>query len=129
MKAKRPRILALLTGSALAALLAAPSATNATIHEIVAAYCSGGGKGAIGDDGFLEPKGVSTNPRNFAQPVISNGAAVIERPPPDVRAVIGDSPAAKFPAGTVIVDTITAEFLSVSQADHPSADHCRNLNG
>ena len=79
------------------------------IHEIVAAYCSGGGHGAIGDDGFLEPKGVSTpGTRNFAQPVISNGAAVIVSPPPNLRAVIGDSPAAKFPVGTVIVDTTTS---------------------
>ena len=130
MKAKTPRILALLTGSALAALLAAPSATNATIHEIVAAYCSGGGVGAIADDGFLEPKGVSTpGTRNFAQPVISNGAAVIVSPPPNLRAVIGDSPAAKFPVGTVIVDTTTLEFLAVSQSNHPSAEHCKNLRG
>jgi hypothetical protein len=128
MKAKTTRIAAFLTGSAIAALLAAPSATNATIHEIVAAYCSGGGHGAIEDSGFLEPKGVSTpGTRNFAQPVVSNGAAVIERETP-IRAVIGDSPAAKFPEGTVIVDLATFEFLSVSQAVHPSAEHCKALN-
>ncbi len=130
MKAKTPRIAAFLTGSALAALLAAPSATNATIHEIVAAYCSGPGHGAIGDDGFLEPKGVSDPlKRNFAQPVRSNGAAVILSPPPNVLAVIGSSPAAKFPEGTVIVDVATETFLQVSQANHPSAEHCKNLRG
>jgi hypothetical protein len=130
MKAKKTRIAAFLGGSALAALLGVPSATNATIHEIVAAYCSGGGHGAIEASGFLEPRGVSDpTKRNFAQPVVSNGAAVVLQGPPNVLAVIGDSPAAKFPEGTIIVDVANATFLQVSQANHPSAENCRNLRG
>jgi|ERR671922_1627851 hypothetical protein len=95
-------------------LATAPAATPA-IHEMVAAYCSGGGHGAIGADGFLEPPGISDPTREtFARPVERNG--VVEFP------FITDKPAAKFPAGTNVLT------LSVSQADHTSAQHCRALN-
>jgi hypothetical protein len=94
-------------------VMAAPS--QGAIHEMVAAYCSGGGHGAIDAEGFLEPPGI-TDPskQNFAQPVTSNG--VVEFP------FITDRPAAKYPAGTNVLT------LDVSQADHPSAAHCKALN-
>jgi len=122
------RVSALLSGTALAAFLAVPSVSHSTVHEIVAAYCSGGGKGAILANGHLEPPGVSDPAkRNFAQPVVSNGAAVIVSGDP-LRAEIGSSPAAKYPQGTVIVDLATMQFLSVSQANHPST-HCAKFPG
>jgi hypothetical protein len=97
-----------------AGLLAAAPA-NGAIHEMVAAYCSGGGHGAIGSDGFLEPPGITDfDKKNFAQPVESNG--VVEFP------FITDAPAAKFPEGTHVFT------LDVSLADHPSAEHCKALN-
>jgi hypothetical protein len=127
MKTKRPRLSALFTGSALAAFLAAPSATNAAIHEMVAAFCSGGDVGVIGANGFLEPPGI-TDPtkRNFAQPVVSNGAAVVVSENP-LRVEIGSSPAAKYPEGTVVVDLATFTFLAASQSQHPST-HCTNFS-
>jgi len=127
MTAKGPRISALCAGTAFAALLAAPSAPNAAIHEMVAAFCSGGGVGVIEANGFLEPPGI-TDPtkRNFAQPVVSNGAAVVVSEDP-LRVVIGSSPAAKYPAGTVVVDLMTFTFLAVSQSQHPST-HCKNFS-
>jgi hypothetical protein len=93
--------------------MAVPS--QAAIHEMVAAYCSGGGHGTINADGFLEPPGISDpSKKNFARPVFANG--VVEFP------FITDRPAAKFPAGTDV------RTLDVSQADHPSAEHCKALN-
>lgn len=96
-------------------LLATAPAATPLIHEMVAAYCSGGGHGAIDADGFLEPPGIS-NPaeKNFAQPVGSNGVVAFP--------LITDRPPAKFPAGTNVLT------LDVSQADHPSAAHCKALN-
>jgi hypothetical protein len=108
-------VVAAATGMSLAAALPA----SATIHEQVAAYCSGGGHGAIGADGFLEPPGISDPTKgNFAQPVLSDGVVVIGPTGP----VITNRPPAKYPAGT---NPLT---LTVSQADHPSAQHCRALN-
>jgi hypothetical protein len=94
-------------------LAAAPSASPA-IHEMVAAYCSGGGHGAIGSDGFLEPPGITDmSKRNFAQPVTSNGVVAFP--------LITNRPPAKFPAGTNVLT------LNLAQADHPSAEHCKAL--
>ena len=104
-------LLALLTAGALAGTAPASGA----IHEMVAAYCSGGDHGAIDGAGFLEPPGITDmSKRNFAQPVRSNG--VVEFP------LVTDAPAAKYPEGTNVLT------LDVSQADHPSAEHCRALN-
>jgi hypothetical protein len=107
----RLALLALLAAGALAGT--APA--NGAIHEMVAAYCSGGGHGAIDAAGFLEPPGITDmSKQNFAQPVESNG--VVEFP------LVTDAPAAKFPEGTNVLT------LDVSQAEHPSAEHCKALN-
>ena len=96
-------------------LLALSVPAFGTIHEMVAAYCSGGGHGAIGEDGFLEPSGVSDPTKgNFAQPVLSNGVVVIG----DTGPVVTDDPAAKFPAGS--------SPFALPAPDHPST-HCAAL--
>jgi len=78
-------------------LVAISSSASAAIHEQVAAYCSGGGHGAIGEDGFLEPPGITDfSKKNFAQPVLANGVVVITETGP----VVADHPASKFPAGS-----------------------------
>lgn len=118
----------LLAGSAVAALLAVPATASATIHEIVAAFCNGGGVGVTSPDGHLAAPGVSDPTKsNFAQPVSSNGATVIVNPPPLIRVEIAGSPSAKYPEGTVVVDAATMTFLQVSQSDHP-ATHCKNFS-
>jgi hypothetical protein len=120
-------IASLLGGSTLAAVLGTPVTSDAAIHEMVAAYCSGGGVGAIEANGFLEPPGV-TDPtkKNFARPPTASGAVVVVNPDP-LLVEIGTSPNAKYPAGTVVVDLATFTFLQVSQADHPST-HCKNFS-
>lgn len=107
----RIALLALLVAGALAGTTPA----NGAIHEMVAAYCSGGGHGAIGADSFLEPPGITDmSKHNFAQPVESNG--VVEFP------LVTDAPAAKFLEGSNVLT------LDLSQVDHPSAEHCKALN-
>jgi hypothetical protein len=102
--------------------------TQAAIHEIVAAYCSGGGvgNGVITDEGFLEPPGISDpTESNFAKPVMASGA--VTAPDADGIVHISDKPNTKFPEGTEVVDLSPpppTSLLQVSEADHPSAEHC-----
>jgi hypothetical protein len=111
---KRAAALVALVAALTLSALAASAVANGAIHEMVAAYCSGGGHGVIGSDGFLEPPGIEDMSKpNFARPVNANG--VVEFP------LITDRPAAKYPAGTNVLT------LDVSQADHPSAAHCAAL--
>ena len=63
---------------------------------MVAAYCSGGGHGAIDANGDLEPPGLLDG-KNFAQPVISNGVVAEVGGLP----IVQDHPAAKYPAGSI----------------------------
>jgi hypothetical protein len=64
-----------------------------------------------GDDGFLEPPGI-TDPteKNFAQPVLSNGVVEITASGP----VVTDDPAAKFPEGS--------SPFALPAPDHPSTN-------
>lgn len=96
-------------------LLALASPAQSAIHEQVAAYCSGGGHGAINEAGFLVPPGISDpTEKNFAQPVLSNGVVEITATGP----VVTDAPAAKFPEGS--------SPFALPAPDHPST-HCDAL--
>ena len=109
------RRLAYVIGTCCVALCVLATPAHAAIHEQVAAYCSGGGHGAIDDAGFLEPPGI-TDPTegNFAQPVFSNGVVEIGPTGP----VVTDHPAAKYPAGS--------SPLALPAPVHPST-HCTAL--
>jgi hypothetical protein len=102
--------------------------THAAIHEIVAAYCSGGGHGVIGDDGFLEPPGVTDPTKsNFAKPPGASGAVVVLDPPPAPIVIeVTDKPNAKITPGVYVV---TAGELGIEDVDHPSAEHCPKFPG
>jgi len=105
---------ALLTGAAVALFAAAPMTGSAVIHEIVAAYCSGGGKGIITEAGELEPRPLTLfGTQTFARPVIASGAVVDGAPP-----TVSSKPNTKFPEGTSVFDA------TASNSDHPSAAHC-----
>jgi hypothetical protein len=109
---------------ALASLILAFAATmvssvpaDAAIHELVAAYCSGGGVGVINNNGFLEPPGVTggSQGNNFARPALSTGVVVGTFP----NLTIGSSPAAKYQPGTNVLTG-----LNSSTVNHPSAANC-----
>ena len=86
---------------------------DAVIHEIVAAYCSGGDVGAIDEDGFLEPRPLAEfGSKTFAKPVLASGAV-----DPNTLQVT-DKPNAKFAEGS------DALALTSDDADHASAQHC-----
>lgn len=109
------RRIAVLAGMVLLLLAALASPAQAVIHEQVAAYCSGGGHGAINEGGFLVPPGISDpTEKNFAQPVLSNGVVEITATGP----VVTDAPAAKYPEGS--------SPFALPAPDHPST-HCNAL--
>jgi hypothetical protein len=88
--------------------------SEAAIHEIVAAYCSGGGVGVIGEDGHLRPPPITTfgHPA-FAKPVIASGAV-----DPGTFTVT-DKPNTKYKEGSDIF------ALDSTNVDHASAERCR----
>ena len=93
------------------ALVQSSGRAEAVVHEIVGAYCSGGGVGVIGTDGDLEPPGLAggsnANANNFAKPVIVSGAV-------DVGTfTTTDKPNLKYPAGVSV-------FGPLGTPDHPS---------
>ena len=108
--------------------IAEQSSTNAAIHEIAAAYCSGGDHGVIDEDGFVEPTpledAAGTTPsagHAFAKPVLSSGAVEVVFP----NVLITDKPNTKFEEGTVAVNLVTGTSeMGAATADHPSAAHC-----
>jgi hypothetical protein len=103
---------AIAAGAALAVLATAPMPAHAVIHEIVAAYCSGGNTGAINASGELLPRGLlRVGEQSFARPVIASGAVA-----PDLT--VTDKPNTKFPEGTSVFEA------TPSKSDHPSAAHC-----
>jgi hypothetical protein len=109
------RRVAVLAGMVLLLLAALPSPAHAVIHEQVAAYCSGGGHGAINEAGFLVPPGISDPTEdNFAQPVLSNGVVEIT----DGVPLVTDAPAAKYPEGS--------SPFALPAPEHPST-HCNAL--
>jgi hypothetical protein len=106
------RILAVLTLLALGVTRPWTETVGAdpAIHEIVAAYCSGGDVGVIDSDGFLEPPPISTfGSPTFARPVIASGAV-------DAGTLtVTGKPNARFAEGTSVF------ALSAATLDHPSA--------
>ena len=120
---KRTTLLVSATSAATAIMLTmTPGTAGAVIHEQVAAYCSGGGHGAINDLGELEPPGISDmTKKNFASPVLHNGVVVFDAV--TGLPVVSDRQPAKFPAGT---SAITGANVETTDPDHPSA-HCNAL--
>ena len=114
MIARKTSLVGIVVALVLSAIPAfSPSPAHAVIHEIVAAYCSGGDHGVITASGELEPPPLADPARpNFARPVIASGAV-------DVGTLtVTDKPNAKFPEGTSVFAAVAAN------SDHPSAAHC-----
>ena len=97
-------------------LLGSPA--GATVHEITAAYCSGGGHGNF-DGNAVDPPGLDkVGTQSFARPVLASGAVVIGATGPATT----DRPQVKVVAG---LDATTFELTSET-IDHPS-EHCNAL--
>lgn len=109
--------------AALAVLAALALPAGAVIDEMVAAYCSGGGHGAIDGDGLLGPPGLIDDTKNsFAAPVLHNGTFTDDDGDPTFP-FIGTGKAAKFPAGTFFMGLDPG-----ADSLHPSALNCKALD-
>ena len=94
----------------------APS--GATVHEITASYCSGGGHGNF-DGNAVDPPGLDkVGTQSFARPVLASGAVVIGATGP----VTTTRPQVKVQAGL----DATSFVLDPTTIEHPS-EACRAL--
>ena len=108
--------------AALAVFAALALPAGAVVDEIVAAYCSGGDRGAINAEGLLGPPGLSDmSKRSFAAPVLHNGT-FSDGAGGSTFPLIGKGKAVKYPELTNIFTLDPA-----TEANHPSALHCKAL--
>lgn len=100
-------------GVALVGLTGSPA--GATVHEITAAYCSGGGGGAF-DGNAVDPPGLGVfGSKQFAKPVIASGAI-------DATLHTTGAPQVKVQPG-LFAPTLVLDATTI---DHPS-EHCAAL--
>jgi hypothetical protein len=109
--------LVLLAGMALPA--------SATIHEIVASFCSGGNSNVF-------PPGQSAFGRNsFLRALQASGAVTIRTDTPTAGAITidynNDAPAGKFVGNDEFFEVIPGVFIEVLDPDHAAFDHCTNF--
>jgi len=102
------------------ALMVTALPAGAVIHEIVAAYCSGGDVGVIDPSGELLPPPIAEfGTDTFAKPVSVNGAVDFgDGTFPTFT--IGSSPSAKWDEGTFL------SALDLTDPDHES-ENCAAL--
>jgi hypothetical protein len=119
----RARIAA--TVLACTALLATVAPASATIHEIVASFCSGGNSNVF-------PAGQSAFGRtSFLRALQATGAVTIIPNTPTTGAITldynNDAPAGKFEGHDVFVEAVPGIWVEVLEADHAAFDRCTNF--
>lgn len=116
-----------LAATALATLLiggmAAPAA--ATIHEIVASFCSGGNSNVF-------PAGQSAfGSQSFLRALQASGAVTIRPDTPTAGAITidynNDARNGKFTGSDVFIEAIPGVWIEVLEPDHAAFDHCTNF--
>ena len=110
---------------AVAALLAMAAPASATIHEIVASFCSGG-------NGNVFPAGQSDFAKHsFLRALQASGAVTVLPNTPTPGAITldynNDAPAGKFSGGDVFIEVIPGVWIEILEPDHVSFDHCTNF--
>jgi hypothetical protein len=121
----RPRTGVAAAVLSIAALLAMVAPASATIHEIVASFCSGG-------NGNVFPPGQSDFASNsFLRALQASGAVTILPNTPTTGAITldynNDAPAGKFTGSNVFVEAIPGVWVEVLDPDHAAFDHCTNF--
>jgi hypothetical protein len=121
----RPRtgIAATLLATALVVGLVAPA--SATIHELVASFCSGG-------QGNVFPPGQSTaGTQSFLRALQASGTVTVYPDTPTAGAITvdynEDSPAGKFSGNEVFFEVVPGVWIEVLEPDHLAFDHCTNF--
>jgi hypothetical protein len=120
---RRTGIAATMLAAGLLAGMAAPA--SATIHEIVASFCSGG-------NGNVFPGGQSAFGRqSFLRALQATGAVTVRPNTPTVGAITidynNDAPAGKFVGNDVFFEVIPGIWIEVLEPDHVAFDHCTNF--
>jgi hypothetical protein len=113
---------ALLAGALLVGVIAPASAT---IHEMVASFCSGG-------QGNVFPPGQSNfGSASFLRALQASGTVTVLADTPTPGAITvdynNDAPAGKFSGNDVFFEVIPGLWIEVLEPDHVAFDHCTNF--
>jgi hypothetical protein len=113
---------ALLAGALLVGMIAPASAT---IHEIVASFCSGG-------QGNVFPAGQSNfGSQSFLRALQASGTVTVLADTPTPGAITvdynNDSRAGKFSSNDVFFEVVPGIFIEVLEPDHVAFEHCTNF--
>jgi hypothetical protein len=117
---RRSGAAALLLATAALAGMVAPA--SATIHEIVASFCSGG-------NGNVFPPGQSDFAKaSFLRALQASGAVTVLPNTPTAGAITldynNDAPAGKFSGDDVFIEAIPGVWIEILEPDHAAFDHC-----
>ena len=107
------------------ALVGMTAPASATIHEIVASFCSGGNSNVF-------PGGQSDfSKHSFLRALQASGAVTILPNTPTAGAITldynNDARAGKFTGSDVFVEAIPGVWIEVLEPDHAAFDHCTNF--
>ena len=110
---------------ACALLVGTVAPASATIHEMVASFCSGG-------NGNVFPSGQSAFGRqSFLRALQASGVVTVHPDTPTVGSITidynNDAPAGKFTGNDVFVQAIPGVFVEVLDPNHPAFEHCTNF--
>ena len=113
---------ALLAGALVLAMIAPASAT---IHEVVASFCSGG-------QGNVFPPGQSNfGSTSFLRALQASGTVTVLPDTPTVGAITidynEDSKAGKFSGTDVFFEVVPGIWIEVLEPDHVAFEHCTNF--
>jgi hypothetical protein len=110
---------------AVAALLGTVLPATATIHEIVASFCSGG------QSNVFPPGQSAFGSTSFLRALQATGAVTILPDTPTVGAITvdynNDAPAGKFSGNDVFFEVVPGIWIEVLEPDHAAFDHCTNF--
>jgi hypothetical protein len=123
MLRRRSRLAATFLASVALVGIAAPA--SATIHEIVASFCSGGNSNVF-------PGGQSDfSKTSFLRALQASGAVTIRPNTPTAGAITldynNDARAGKFTGSDVFVEAIPGVWIEVLEPDHVAFEHCTNF--
>jgi hypothetical protein len=95
---------------------------SATIHEIVASFCSGGNSNVF-------PPGQSAfGTQSFLRALQASGAVTIRANTPTAGSITldynNDSPAGKFTGSDVFVEVLPGIWIEILEPDHVAFEHC-----
>lgn len=119
----RTGISAVLVAGALLVGTVAPA--SATIHELVASFCSGG-------HGNVFPPGQSNfGSTSFLRALQASGTVTVLPDTPTAGAITvdynEDSHAGKFTGNEVFFEVVPGIWIEVLEPDHAAFDHCTNF--